>query len=171
MKTIQFTLSTLTFLLLLNSGFVNGQEDVPHRKEMREDKIEQMKIAFFTKELNMTSAEAEKFWPVYHEMDNKLKAEKKIQRQHGMELNTNVETMSDADIKKKTSAIFDSEMKEAEIKKEYTDKIAGVLGYKKAAKLLSLERRFKQELLKKLNDSPKQGPPRGPGSGKHRPMR
>jgi hypothetical protein len=41
----------------------------PHRGE----KVEAIKVAYITKELNLTSSEAEKFWPVYNEYFKELK--------------------------------------------------------------------------------------------------
>ncbi|HEX6916081.1 MAG TPA: hypothetical protein VF145_12620 [Chitinophagaceae bacterium] len=37
------------------------------------ERIEAIKTAYITKELNLTSAEAQKFWPVYNEYINELK--------------------------------------------------------------------------------------------------
>ena len=130
----------------------------------KKEKIEQLKIAFITKELELTTDQAEKFWPVYNEMAGKLKDERKTRKVLSTELKDGLETLSETDIKKKTNAVLDSEIKEAELKKEYTEKIAAIIGYKKATKLLSLEQRFKRELLNQLNERPaKPNPPRGPG--------
>lgn len=34
--------------------------------ELSEDKIQSLKVAYFTKELNLSTTEAEKFWPIYN---------------------------------------------------------------------------------------------------------
>ena len=39
----------------------------------RGEKLEAIKVAYITKELNLTSSEAEKFWPVYNEYFRELK--------------------------------------------------------------------------------------------------
>ena len=36
-------------------------------------KLQALKIAFITQKLQLTSAEAEKFWPVYNQYDNEIK--------------------------------------------------------------------------------------------------
>lgn len=38
------------------------EEDI----ELSEDKIQSLKVAYFTKELDLTTQEAEKFWPIYN---------------------------------------------------------------------------------------------------------
>ena len=75
------------------------------------------------------------------------------------ELKENFETLSEADIKSKSQSILSNEVEQAELKKEYHDKIADVIGYKKATKLLSLEQRFKRELLEQMKG--RKEPPHG----------
>lgn len=116
----------------------------------KHEKVEELKIAFITTELNLTSEEAQKFWPVYNEMADKMKAENRKQREITKELYSNGATLSEADFQKKSEAFLDSGIREAQLKKEYHAKIAALIGYKKATKLISLEQRFKKELLERL---------------------
>ena len=67
MKTI-FTLVAFFFVFAQTSVAQEGQGN---------EKIEQLKIAFITKHLKLTTEEAQKFWPVY----NQYEAEKKQVRQ------------------------------------------------------------------------------------------
>lgn len=157
----------LAFLLIGILAFAQEDDDVPASKKER---IEQLKIAFITKELDLSSDQAEKFWPVYNEMADKMKVERKNRKKLSEELKNGFETLTDAEIEKKTLSVLDSDVKEAELKKEYTKKIAAIIGYKKATKLLSLEQQFKRELLNKINErqntpSPANRPrgPRDPG--------
>lgn len=57
MKKIFFFIS----FLLLHSYFCNAQS------EMGANRTEAIKIAFITKELNLSPEEAQKFWPVYND--------------------------------------------------------------------------------------------------------
>ncbi len=128
----------------------------------KKQKVEELKIAFITTELNLTSEEAQKFWPVYNEMTARIKQEKRKQREITTDLQANAESYSEADYQKKSEAYLESGVKEAQIKKDYHGKIAAIVGYKKATKLLSLEQRFKRELLNRLNNG-QGGNPGGPG--------
>lgn len=119
--------------------------------ESRKEKIESLKIAFITTELELTTEESEKFWPIYNEMETKLKKIRKEKRQLGEDLKNKLDQLSDADIKTKVNAVLDKDIEESEVKKTYTQKFAEVIGYKKAVKLLSLEQRFKRELLHRMN--------------------
>jgi len=122
------------------------------------EKVEQLKIAYFTKELNLTTQEAEKFWPVYNEMDKKIKALRKDRRKTFKELEDNGDSLSVEIVKKHTNSIFDSEIAEVNTKKEYYAKIGGIIGYKKATKVYKVERDFKRELLMRLKEERGQTP-------------
>lgn len=150
------TIPLIGIMMLTMSTFVLAQ---PGGERPKQQKVEELKIAFITSELNLTSEEAQKFWPVYNEMSEKLKGEKKKQREIARDIRENAESLSDGDYQKKSEAYLESNIREAQIKKEYHGKIAAVIGYKKATKLLSLEQRFKRELLNRLN----QGQPGGQG--------
>jgi hypothetical protein len=159
-KSVLFVLATLLCVPMAFSQ--------PDKRGNKKDKIEDLKIAFITKELDLTSEEAQQFWPVYNEMAKKLKEEKKKQRLLTKEMRDNSSSFTEADFKKKSGEFMDSEILAAQKKKEYHEKIAGIIGYKKATKLLSLEQRFKRELLNRVNDT--QGDkPRGKKQGGPRP--
>lgn len=156
MKNLGLKIALIT--LLMGAFQVNAQE-----KGKREEKIKNLKIAYFTEELNLTSAESEKFWPVYNEMEDKIKALRKESRSEVEKLDFESDSMKDEDYKKAVLGLLDNEIQEATIKKEYFGKIAAVVGNKKAAKTFKLEKEFKEKLLRELKERP--GPPGG-GEGK-----
>ena len=159
-----------SFLLLavVLFSFCSLSQDVTPQ-QTKKDKIEQLKIAYITKELDLSTEEAEKFWPAYNEMNDALKAEKKSRQTKSRELKNKLSTLSEKEIEEKTLAILDSEIVEAELKKEYTKKIANVIGYKKIIQLFLVEKQFKKELLNRLNEG--QGQNRRPRQGQNRPNR
>ena len=62
---------TLIFMII-SLSWVEAQNQNP-------DRLNAYRIAFFTKRLNLTSQEAEKFWPVYNEFQdhrNRIQVEK-----------------------------------------------------------------------------------------------
>ena len=151
-------LHAVVLFVFVAIGTVNAQPPGKERPNKKE-KIEQLKIAFITKELELTTDEAEKFWPVYNEMSEKIQEKKKEERKLQKELKDNFETLSEEDIKSKSQSILSNELQQTEVKMEYHDKIADVIGYKKATKLLSLEQRFKRELLEQMKG--RKEPPHG----------
>lgn len=142
------TILVLAFTFIADHSMAQpGGKPLPKEKK---EKIEQLKIAFITKELDLTSEEAEKFWPVYNEMSDKLSEKRKAGKKLNKELRDNFDTLTEDEIKTKSEAILDNEIEQVKLKKEYHAKIAEVIGYKKATKLLSLEQRFKRELLQQM---------------------
>lgn len=137
------------FLIAFVSGAILGQ-DKGIKVKGRQEKIKQLKIAYFTEQLELSSSEAEKFWPLYNEMDTKIRSNRKAHKQTIEELTTNFETYKDEDFKKSATILFDNELAQTYLKKEYYSKIATIIGYKKATKLIKLEREFKQKLIQEL---------------------
>lgn len=163
MKLKQVILSCFMMLSLVTFSQVDEDMD-----STRHEKVQQLKIAYFTQELSLTSSEAEKFWPIYNEMEKKLVTNRKETRKAMKELNLRREQMTDDEIKKKVNALLTLDANETAIKKEYFEKIAVVIGYKKSAKLIHLEQEFKRELLKRLNADKNNGAGHVPGK---KPMR
>lgn len=154
MNTIMKSIAAVTLVLfMIPSTF--GQESKRAASKEKREKIEQLKISFITTELALTTEEAEKFWPLYNEMETKMRVEKKAQRSIEKDLRDNHATLNDADKKSKVLALFDSEQKEIAIKREYYSKIGDKIGYNKSTKLLSLEQKFKRELMSQLNKDKK----------------
>jgi Spy/CpxP family protein refolding chaperone len=54
----------ITLLIVLSSLTFYGQES-------KKEKIKALKIAYVTKDLNLSGTEAEKFWPIYNAFDEK----------------------------------------------------------------------------------------------------
>ncbi len=122
-----------------------------HQKEKREN-IEAQKVGFLTKKLDLTAEEAQKFWPVYNQYDDKLKELRSKRREDMKNAKENLEGMSDKDIEQ----LVDNEMafrqKELDLQKEYNSKFKAVLPIKKVAKLYRADEEFKRFLLNELKD-------------------
>ena len=89
---------------------------------------------------------------IYNEMEEKMKAEKKKKNTATNDIKNGFDTLSDAEIESKMKEALDARIEEAEVQKEYLVKIGDVIGFKKAAKVLSLEAQFKRELVKRLSN-------------------
>ncbi len=126
---------------------------------MDDEKVEALRIAFLTKYLELTTDEAQKFWPVY----NQMRAELKIVMDKEMDLRKgkNVNDMKDEELSKLINAHFENEQAILDIKKKYAEEFKKVLPLRKVAMLADAENEFKREVLKNFRD--KQGPPGGPG--------
>jgi Spy/CpxP family protein refolding chaperone len=136
--------------LFLMSFFASAQKSIP--KKPREEKIKALKIAFITDELNLTSKEAQRFWPVYNKFNETLHQLERSEKQH-MRSNIKgaggIENISEKEAKELIKKIADLEKQIYKTKIAYDSELAKVLSYKKILKLKTAEREFIRNLMKK----------------------
>lgn len=163
MKTITKIAWIFLSLMITTAAFGQG----PGEDKEKDEKIEALKVGFITKELNLTSAEAEKFWPLYNEMEDKMKEIRQSCRKINHEMRDSEDKISNEDAKKKLNTLFENDQKELDLKKEYSEKFIKIIGEKRTLKLLSLEHEFRRVLLERLKDR-REGVPqdRKPHGGK-----
>ena len=131
----------LALVLLLSYNHSTAQ-----RANERRERIKALKTAFITEELELTSQQAEQFWPVYYELEDELKVVRQKRRTGSTASMTEQET--EAWIRQQ----LDLEAEQVAIKRRYVDKFASVLTWQQIAKLLKVENRFKQELLRRMKE-------------------
>lgn len=141
---------TLTLLFLSIAGLTQPQGG---ENQTRKEKLKAHKIAFISTELELSPEEAEKFWPVYNQMEDEMGSVHKERRGHMKKMRAFAD-LSDDEAYEITERIFDLDAKENELRKEYLVKFANILGKKKAARVFLAEEKFKRELLKKLKEHP-----------------
>jgi hypothetical protein len=133
----------------------NGQKSQPSGKR---EKMEAQRIAFITKELNLTPDEAKVFWPVYNEYDAKRHEMKKSFKKSPDLHKEEIDKLSE----KEASAILDNQIIEAQkfldLRKEYHARFKSVLPAVKVLKLYDAEREFQKMLIEKLRQH-SQAPP------------
>ena len=133
------------------AGRQQGTQSIPQAK--RED-IDAMKIAYITKELSLTPEEAQQFWPVYNQYNDKIQELRKKRMDAYKDTKDNMDKLSD----KEVEAVIDNDLvirqKELDLRKEYEVKFKAILPIKKVAKLYAAEEQFKRVLLDKLKDKP-----------------
>ncbi|TMM28848.1 sensor of ECF-type sigma factor [Polaribacter aestuariivivens] len=137
---------TISFLLL---GIlqINAQE----KKESRE-KIKALKVSYLTAELQLSSSEAQKFWPIYnvHEekMDN-LRNKWRVDIKNKIKDAGNLEGLSEAEAKKLVLMNEDLGKKMILEKEDFLKKVSKFLPYKKILKLHISEKEFARKLMRR----------------------
>lgn len=128
----------------------------------RKDRIEAQKVSYITNEISLTTEEAQKFWPVYNEYQQKKRELQQTKRSYMMQYRQSVNA-SENEIEGFVDGYIDSQLKEAELLKEYHEKYKTVLPIEKVINLYQAEFQFKQFLLRQI---------KGQGAGElHRPRR
>lgn len=113
------------------------------------DKVEAIRVNFISERLKLTTNESEKFWPVYNEYNDKVKAVRKNLRQS---LKKAPEELSDKEAEDLYQLDLKTRQAEFELYKQYRDKIKAIIGAKKTMKLRSAEEDFKIEIIKNIKD-------------------
>ncbi len=141
----------LTFFAALCFTAISIAQPGPKHEEKKE-KVEAMKIGFITQEMALTPEEAQKFWPVYNQMNNEIEALRKERHLARESAKMNFETMPDAEIEKLINDEMASRQKELDIHKKYVAQFKAVLSIKKVAQLYKAEEGFKRRLLEKIQE-------------------
>jgi Spy/CpxP family protein refolding chaperone len=138
-------------LFLLSFSFYGQKID-----EKRE-KIKAFKVSFLTTELELTSTEAEKFWPIYNAYDDK-----QFELRH-LKMKTYLRKLDDDNINsitEKEAVTLLSQMESTDkelylLKEKYMSNLKKILSAKKILKLRKSEDDINRKLLQQYRDKAK----------------
>ncbi|MDT8400199.1 MAG: hypothetical protein RQ743_00770 [Bacteroidales bacterium] len=116
----------------------------------RRELIEAQKIAFFTRNLELSPEEARLFWPIYDEYT--AKRDKIVRQRNSLtqDIGNNGENMTEKELEELGDKLVSLDLMEAQLKAEYHKKFKGVLPPSKVVRLYYTENRFKNYLLNQL---------------------
>ena len=116
------------------------------------EKIEALKVAYITQQLNLTPEEAQRFWPIYNAYKNELTTlRKNFKLEEGQQI-------SAADK-------LDFEQKRLDLQKKYLPQVEAAIGKEKANQLYTLDEKFRQRLKEIQQQRQQQRGNRGGGWG------
>jgi hypothetical protein len=126
----------LLFTIALASIFTIAfaQETTTELPEKKQQNIEALKVAFISKELDLTPEEAQKFWPVYN--------------QYSKEMITTFKAGNDD--------VLDRDEKVLNLRKHYKEQFSKVLGGERVNRMFGAEGRFRQLLIKAMRNQKQQ---------------
>lgn len=113
------------------------------------------KVAFFTVELDLTPAEAQKFWPVYNQIDKERDEANAAVFTSYIELERAIkEKKTDKEISSLLDKYIDALDKQGEIDGKADEKYRKVLPAAKVAKLYVSEEEFRRQYIRRLRGTP-----------------
>ena len=139
----------LTYLFFSCSLIVNAQH------EKGKEKIRAIKIAYLTEKLNLTSTEAEKFWPVYNEYHKKRRALFKFEKHEikkRIKEGYNTDSITNEEAEKILVTIIKNREEHHKDRTNYQEKLQSILPAKKILILEITEREFNKKLMRKLKN-------------------
>jgi hypothetical protein len=139
----------LAALIMIPLNRINGQNQ-------NFEKFSSYKIGFFTKKMNLSPEEAEKFWPVYNEYQ---KQKMQIQREKiGVvrDFNQNESTLTDSQLTEMGDKLIKCISDESTLAVSFHKKIKEILAPGKIIRYYQAENQYKIQLLKELQENKQQ---------------
>ena len=135
----------LFFLVVFLAGFfVSQAQEGPVR-----ERIKTLKVAFITERVGLTSKEAQQFWPIYNENEEKLEA---IRRKERAEIGsrTSPASLSDAESSQLLDELIALENEKHRTNQNFIAQIRKVIPPRKVLLLIKAEEDFKKRLLQQF---------------------
>jgi hypothetical protein len=142
MKRIVF-IATIALLPLLNAIAQN-----PNR-----EKLEAYRIGFFTKKLNLTSEEAEKFWPIFNNYQKQRNSLQQEKRELIRNFNQNESTLSDKELTEIGDKLINTFSEESEMAQAFHKKLKEIFPPDKVIRYYQAENQWKAQLLNQLQEN------------------
>jgi len=122
-------------------------------------KIKSLKIAFITERLNLSSSEAEAFWPVYNAHEDKMNEFRKTERSEIRGKLRDLGAISDSEADKLLDKYIALEKEKSTVRQSFLKEIKGIISAKKTVLLMKAEEDFKKRLIQQYRKK------RGGGGG------
>jgi len=117
------------------------------------EKLNAYKIAFFTRKINLSSSEAEKFWPVYNEYQNKRNLIQQEKNKLLRTYNQNEASMTDGQLIELGNKIIAAIVEESALDVELHKKLVAILPPGKVIRVYQAETQYKTQLLIELQNA------------------
>jgi hypothetical protein len=140
-------------MFLFSNALFYGQRDVD------KDKIKTLKIAYLTEKLNLTSKEAQTFWPIYNDYQEE---KQKLRNKGSVEIISKIkdaDNVSEKDAAQLLDKVILYEEEENKIFENFIAKITKVISSKKTLVLLRSEEDFKRQLIRQYHEKNKKNEP------------
>jgi len=142
---------TISFVLPIMTIMGQGQD-----QKQQFEKLNAYKIGFFTKRLNLTSKEAEKFWPAYNlyqDQKNKIQVER---RSIIRDFNHGAGSLSDNQLTEMGDKLADGMVRESSLSADLHRKLKEILPPEKVIRFYQAENLYKTQLLNELQGARQQ---------------
>lgn len=145
--------SILLCSLLVNAQKSENKQDRKNlRKEMR-DKIKALSIAHITKELDLTTKEAQKFWPLYNSVKDERDRLEKYKRELINKMEGEFKTMNEKQAISYVDQMVTLDQKISATNLDYKhDEIIEVIGAKRFLKLKKAELDFRRKMIREYKE-------------------
>lgn len=158
--------NSLSFLTLLFMVPMLALAQTPQsQKELRQDRMQALRVAFFVEELSLTPEESALFWPAWNEEEEKIKAHGDAVRAIETQLKS---TESDEEAAELIQELKQLQRAGLELRHQAIDRIAAFIGYRRAGMIKQVEREFRARVMKRRMKGSESGNGQRTGDGRPR---
>ena len=111
------------------------------------EKIKALKVAYITEQLDLSSTEAQVFWPIYNAHQERMEAFRNQERAEIYGKLRDMESLSDSEIEALFQDLVTLENDKHKVSQQFLKDIRKVISAKKTFLLLKTENGFKRRLL------------------------
>ena len=141
------TLKILIAAVWICVSLTNHLAAQPADLEEKVEKVQAAKVAYITSKLNLTTAQAQSFWPVFNEFES---ARRKVRFQlKGLQRESKHAVLNEEQIKANVRKRFALRQEELDLEKQYAEKFMKLLSAAQVADLYESEKEFTKLLLKR----------------------
>lgn len=137
----------LLFIIVFTINFSFGQRGP-------RGKVKALKIAYITEQLDLSSKEAQEFWPIYNEHEETMENLKRTERKslRAIKESNGFENLTETQAKDFLNNYIKAEEKKHLMRKKLITDLRQVIPHKKILKLVKAEMDFNKRLLKQLRN-------------------
>lgn len=133
-------------LLLVVTFFISASFFAQRKEGDKRSQIKALKVAYITTELNLTSDEASKFWPIFNTFEDKQRAIRK-ENMLLFKNKSQAENLSEREASNLITEMESLETELYELKKKFISNLKDILPAVKIIKLKQAEDDFSRKLL------------------------
>jgi hypothetical protein len=120
----------------------NAQEE-----ESRLERLKSQKVAFLTDRIGLSTEDAQKFWPVYNEMSEKMDKLWEERKENIKKLYHPDQSLSEAEKEAAVDEYINYSLKKANLEMKYHEEFKKILTIDQVIKLYGAEHEFKKKML------------------------
>ncbi|SDB23784.1 hypothetical protein SAMN03097699_0243 [Flavobacteriaceae bacterium MAR_2010_188] len=134
-----------TFIVSFLTFTMSAQE---MSREERHEQIKELKIAFITERLDLTTAEAEKFWPIYNEFESSYNEFRK--ESHRKRKSSDLKNLSEKQAKDLLEEMTSIEDQKYSLKSKFVKDLQKIIPAKKIVLLRKAEDDFNRKMIEEF---------------------
>lgn len=121
------------------------------------EKIKTLKVAFITERLDLSSKEAQVFWPIYNQHEENIEEMKRRERVEIRSKLMDFESLSESEVASLLKQMIELEKSKQKLHIAFIERMSEVISPKKTFLLIKAEEDFNKRLLRQIQQRNKGG--------------